>query len=192
MNVLDHITALVDAGQRGAETEIHVSEETVLGIVCPHGDRARVSFRNLDINIGERRIKGARVGLSDKTVASLEISRAPSSEKDHELFMRRISETRCVGGQDNNRTFVTIAKQPDAGPDIKSITDAISPRCEQNNSLAIGLLNLIDRFLQCSGVVAAGWSNVNRLGIFQPPCVNRGGPGWSRGGEAQQNRNKKS
>src|ERR1035437_4146836 len=168
MNVLDHITALVDAGQRGAETEIHVSKETVLGIVGPHGDRARVSFLNLDINIGERRIKGARVRVRDKTVASLQIPRAPSSEKDHELLMRRISKTRRVGGQDNNRTFATAPKQPDAGPDIKSITDVILPRCEQNNSLAGGLLNLIDRFLQRSRVVAAGWSNVNRLGIFQP------------------------
>jgi len=43
MNILDHIAALVNAGQRGAETEIHVSQETVLRIVRPHDDRARVS-----------------------------------------------------------------------------------------------------------------------------------------------------
>ena len=35
MNVFNHIAALVDAGQRGAETEIHVGEETVLGVTCP-------------------------------------------------------------------------------------------------------------------------------------------------------------
>src|ERR1035438_696079 len=110
MNILDHITALVDAGQCGAETEIHVSEETVLGIVRPHNDRARVSFPNLDINICNRGIKSARVGVRDRTVVSQRIARAPSSEKDHELLMRRISKTRRVGGQDNNRTFVTVAR----------------------------------------------------------------------------------
>ena|SRR5208283_656129 len=168
MNVLDYVTTFVDAGQRGAETEIHVSEETVLGIMSPHSDRARVSFSNLDINICYCGIKSAWVGVRDRTVASLRISRAPSSEKDHELLMRGVSETRCVGGQDNNRTFVSVANQPDAGPDIKRITDAISSRGEQNNSLAGGLLNLINRLLQRSGVVAAGGGNVNRLGIFQP------------------------
>src|ERR1039458_6910205 len=101
MNVLDHITALVDAGQRGAEMEIHVSKETVLGIVRPHDDRARVPFPNLDINIGDRGIKSAGVGVRDRTVASLRTSRAPSGEKDHELLVRRISKTRRVGGQDN-------------------------------------------------------------------------------------------
>ena len=168
MNILDHIAAFVNAGQRGAEMEIHVRQETMLGIVRPHDDRARISFPDLDINICNRGIKSAGVGVRDRTVVSLRISRAPAGEKDHELLLRRISITRRVGGQDNHRTFGTVANQPDAGPDINGIADVILPRREQNNSLAGGLLNLIDRFLQRSGVVAAGWGNVNRPGIFQP------------------------
>ena len=47
MNVLGHIAALVNASQRGAETQIAMSQKTMLGIPRPHGDRARISFLNL-------------------------------------------------------------------------------------------------------------------------------------------------
>src|ERR1039458_5163048 len=99
MNVLDHITALVDAGQRGAEMKIHVSKETVLGIVRPYDDRTRVSLPNLDINICDCGIKSAGVGVRDRTVVSLRIWRASSGEKDDELLMRHSSKTRRVGGR---------------------------------------------------------------------------------------------
>jgi hypothetical protein len=39
--------------QGGAEMEIHVREETVLGISRAHDDRTWVFFPNFKINIGE-------------------------------------------------------------------------------------------------------------------------------------------
>ena len=60
MNVFDDIAAFVDARQRGPEMKIHVGEKAVLGVMCPNGDRSGVALFNLDVNIGERRIKGAR------------------------------------------------------------------------------------------------------------------------------------
>ncbi len=69
MNVLNHIAALVDARQRGSEMEIHVRQETMLGIARPHNNRAGIPVLNLDINIGERRIKSARAGVRHRSTA---------------------------------------------------------------------------------------------------------------------------
>ena len=132
MNVLDHIAAFVNAGQRGPEMKIHVGEKTVLGIMCPNRDRSGVALFNLDVNVGERRIKGAGIGIGHRAI----ISWTPSGEKKHELFMRGISEAGRVGGQNNHRPGGAIANQSDAGPDIKGVTDVILARREQNNALA--------------------------------------------------------
>jgi hypothetical protein len=73
---------------------------------------ARQSLSAYDINVGDRGIKSAGVGVGDRTAANLQISRAPAREKDHELLMRRIPKTRSVGGQDNNRALGAVANQP--------------------------------------------------------------------------------
>ncbi len=108
MNVLDDIAALVNAGQRGAEMNIHVSQKTMLGVARPHDSRTRISFLNLDINIGKRRIKRAGVGVRNGTAAGPQSARTPAGEKDQDLFMRRLPKTRGAGGQDNYGTFFTV------------------------------------------------------------------------------------
>lgn len=154
----------------------------------PHDDRPRVPFSDLDIEVGERGIKSAGVGVGYRTATRERIPRAPAREEEQELLMRRVSKTRSVGGQDNDRAIVAIANQPDAGPNIKSVADVVLPRREENNPLAGRFLNLIDRFLQTSRVVVARWSNVNRLGIFQPSRIERRRPGRRRNGKQKQNR----
>ena len=95
MNILNDIAAFVDAGQRGPEMKIHVGEKTVLGVMCPNRDRSGVALFNLDVNVGERRIKSAGIGIRNRISV---ISRTPSGEKKHDFFMRCISETGRVGG----------------------------------------------------------------------------------------------
>ena len=98
MNVLDHVAAFVNARQGRAKTKIAVSQKAMLGIARPHGHRARVSFLDFHVHVGQRGIKRARVGVRNNTVAGLRIAWTPSGEEDHDLFVRRVPKPRRVGG----------------------------------------------------------------------------------------------
>ena len=186
VNIFDHIAAFVDAGQRRAKPEIHVGEKTVLGVTRPDTDRARITRFNFDVNIGECGIKGSGIGVRNGTSFRLRIARSPAGKKNHDLFVRRIAEAGRACRQGNDRPFGTVADQPDAGPDIKRVPDAISSRCKQNYALAGGCLNLIHRLLQSDGVViTAGGGDKNRLGILQSLGVKRRGPAGRHRKETQ-------
>ena len=149
VDVLDHIAAFVNARQRRAEMKIHVREKTVLGIARPHHDRAGISVLNLEINIGERGIKRSGIGIGNGTGISLWVTRSCAGEKNHEFFVRRIAKARRGGGQNNHRPFGTVANQPDAGPNINGIAHVILSRRKHDDALAGGILNPVDRLLQC-------------------------------------------
>src|SRR5580692_1591593 len=126
MNVLNHVAAFMDTRQRRTEVHVHVREKTVLGIARPHRNRTGISVADFDIHIRQRRVKGAGVGVLNRTRAGPWISRTAASKEDYEFFVRGIPEAGCFFRQKQNRPFSAAANQPDAGPDIKRIIEDIT------------------------------------------------------------------
>src|SRR6187551_3044519 len=69
MDVLHDVARLVDAGERGAEAELHVAEEGMLRHAEAHPRRGRVPGAYLDVDVAHRRIEAARVRVAHHIVA---------------------------------------------------------------------------------------------------------------------------
>jgi len=199
-DVLDDVSRLVDACQCRAETELHVGEEAVLRISCSHSNSSRVSVLNLDVDVGERGIKGAGISVGNGSQGGLGVAGAaaakagaPSGKKEHHLFVRGLLEALAVGGQDDYRARGSVADYADAWPDVESLIDPIASWSEQNNTLATGLLDPIDGLLERSGIVTARrGGDIAGLGIFRSLFVVRGGPDQRRRSEGDQNESQTS
>src|SRR5579863_1413498 len=54
VNVLRHVSAIVDAREARTDVEIHVRQKTVLCIARAHANRARIPMANFDVDIASR------------------------------------------------------------------------------------------------------------------------------------------
>ena len=64
--VVGHVADLVDAGQARPKMEIDVAQVRVLGRVHAHRGGGRVAVLDLEVDVGQRRVEGRGVGVSDR------------------------------------------------------------------------------------------------------------------------------
>ena len=80
-HVLHHVAGLVNAGESGADAEIHVGQDAVLRVAAAHADRARIPAQNLEIDIAHPGVESSRAGIA---------ASAAAGEEDHVLFVSRV------------------------------------------------------------------------------------------------------
>ncbi len=79
VDVLGHVAALVDAGQAGADPELHVRGEAVLRVPRPDADRAGVACADLEVDVAEGGVERAGVRVRRRPA----VPRPAAGEEDH-------------------------------------------------------------------------------------------------------------
>ena len=196
VDIFDDIAGPMNSGQRWPEAKIHVGQEAMLGVAGAHGHSAGVPILDLDVEVRERRVEGAGTGIGNGCVGAVRVGRsstpeagAAAGEEYQHLFVGRVLESGCVGGQDKDGPLGAVADQANAGPNIERAADAIASCWQEHDALTGRLLNLVNGVLQGGRVIArAGAGEINRLGIRQALGVIGGWPGQWRGEENGGNR----
>ena len=155
----------------------------MLGVLCPHRDSPRVAVLDLDIDVGQRRVKRAGVGVGHRPAGRVRIARTPAAEpgaaareEDQLFFVRRVLIPRRVRGQQQQRPRRAVANHADAGPNVHRLAQAIAPFRKQHDPLSRGLLDPVDRLLQRRRVVRARPGDAHRLRVLKSLGVIRRRP----------------
>src|SRR5260370_365506 len=64
VDVLGHVAAIVNSSETRADAEIHVRDETMLGIASANSDSARIALTDFNVDVADCRIKCAGGGIS--------------------------------------------------------------------------------------------------------------------------------
>src|SRR6185437_17166930 len=121
VKVFDDVSGFMNAGDGGAEMKIHVGEETVLRVVRANGDCAGVAVLDFDVDVGERGIKGAGVGVGDLTTArifTVSSAAAAAGEEEHEFFICGVGEIWRVRGERDDGARCAASNHANSGPYI--------------------------------------------------------------------------
>ena len=68
VQVFGLVADLVKRGEAGADVEVHVGEEGVLGDMEADGDGGGIAVANFEVDVGHRRVEGVRIGVGDVEV----------------------------------------------------------------------------------------------------------------------------
>src|ERR1035441_2550950 len=67
MKVLAHVAGFVDGSEAGANAEVHVCHEAVLGVAGTDADGAGISVPDLEIDVADGGVEGAGAGVGGLT-----------------------------------------------------------------------------------------------------------------------------
>src|ERR1039458_2229216 len=70
MKVLAHVAGFVNAGEAGANAEVHVCHEAVLGVAGSDADGAGIAVPDLKIDVADRGVESAGAGIGGLTAGS--------------------------------------------------------------------------------------------------------------------------
>jgi hypothetical protein len=173
----------MDARQAGADTELHVRQETVLGILGAHRRRARIACADFNVDVADCRVKRARVGVGhifvDRRRGAVCARRAVAGEKQHISLVALVLVAGRVFPEHEDRPRRAITDHADARPDVDRVAEPIAPLGYEDDTLPGSLLDPVDGPLQRSCVVGDAIAlrregflrQEDSLGIIQPPGV---------------------
>src|ERR1017187_83360 len=198
MKVLAHVAGFVNAGEAGANAEVHVCHEAVLGVAGTDADGAGISVPDLEIDVADGGVEGAGAGVGGLTAggaspvsgspaAATPASRAgpATGKEDHVALIVLVLVAGSVFAQEENGACSSIPDHADAGPDVDGLRQAVAALGNEDDSLAGGFLNLINGLLKGRGVVGETVAadgegvrgEVDGLGVVQAEGVVGCSPG---------------
>src|ERR1039457_33757 len=180
MKVLTHVAGFVNAREAGADAEVHVGHEAVLGVAGTHADGALIAVPDLEIDVADSGVEGAGAGIRGLSLGSAAAgaSRArlaawstsaagwspaaanPASgagpatrEEDHIPFTVLVLVPGSAFRQQEDRAGGPVPDQANAGPDVDGLRQAVDSLGNEDDSLARGFLNLVNGPLKRLGIV---------------------------------------
>ena len=204
--VLAEIAAVVNARQRRAEAELHVCEETMLCIRRPHRDRTRVAVLDDDVDVAQRGIERAGIGIANRRrkvdrrrfrLGTLEDeARIAGPSRQTPYKVKQVGRTclksrsRCAEHEQGPRA--SVADYADTRPDADGPAQSIRARRHEQDAARRRSRYAIDRALQRGTIVADSIGErterllreIDRLRIVRQARCNRTRPAWCRSRES--------
>ena len=150
MEIVGEISAVVNAGEAGAEAKIDVREIAVLREARADADGAGIAVADFDVDVRHRGVEGAGRGVARRFV----ILRATAGEEDHVLRMVFVAiEAGRVRCEDEDGARGAVADEADAGPDVDGVGEAVAAGGDEDDALVVGFLDGVDGSLDGVGVV---------------------------------------
>ena len=135
--------------------KINVREVTVLRIMRPDANGCGIAILDFKINIGQRAVKRARIGVNNFSIGGFAspITPVPAREPDHVLAFAFL-KAGSVGAENEHRPIRSATQKADARRNLKRMGKPVSAFGDQHDTFAQGGLgDLIDRRLNHGRVI---------------------------------------
>ena len=189
MQVLGLVAHHVDAGEAGANAEVHVAEKRMLRHAKAYGHGGGIAAADLEVDITHRRVEGAGVGVGN-VVIRRNLSRrrkrdakvaekaagAETGEHHHDAYSGL--EPRRAGREEEDRPVHAEADDAHAGPDVDRMVEAIAAFGHKHNAFTAVAFGFVDGSLERGGGIGAAVgprAKLRRVQVDGPGIVEPGG-----------------
>ena len=166
MQVFGFVRDMIEPGQARSDVEIGMGDIAVLGRMETDGGGRRIAVQNAEIDIGQRRIEGAGIGVGDVLVerdaaggrkgggrrALVGLALAAG---EHQHMGDAALETGRVRAEQDHRPLCADAEQAHPRPQEQRAADAVGSGGQEDDAAAAGRRGLIDRLLDRGAVIGA-------------------------------------
>ncbi len=170
VNVARLIANRFEGGFAGAEFEVCVRDEAVLGDVEADGDGRGVTVTHLKVDVAEAAVEREFAGVRDGLAGWRTLVGVP----EH-VVVRAALEITGVCGQNEDRAMSAVANEANAGPDVDGVLDPVTSFGDEDDPMMCRFLKVIDRGLKGRALVrvGAGSAYIHGFRIVGTQCEDR-------------------